>query len=236
MKNIIAIIPARGGSKGIPKKNVRLLGGKPLIAHTIEHALRSKLITKTYVSTEDPEIHKVAVDFGADVVVRPRSLATDTAQVDPLLIHTAKDLEEQENLTIDLIVLLYPTAPFRKIETIDEAIQIVLDDKADSVLSLFEDTTYLWKRREEYVEPTNYDPSDRRPRQQEAWNQWAENKAVYVMKRDRLEKTGCRIHGRVGYVEMEKWRSIDIDTESDLILANALYDTLHRSNQDANGE
>ncbi|MBN1621099.1 MAG: acylneuraminate cytidylyltransferase family protein [Endomicrobiales bacterium] len=224
-KKVVAIIPARGGSKGIIRKNLKDIGGKPLIAHTIEHSQKAKTIDYTVLSSEDKEIQEVARSYGANVIDRPKDLAGDSARVDPLLIWTVNELEKQ-GIYANIIVLLYPTAPLRDVLSIDKAVTMVREEGYDSVLSLYKDDTYLWKVEGDIAAPINYEPAKRMPRQKEAWNQWAENKAVYVMTKDLLLNTGCRLGGRVGYVEMAKWRSIDLDTEDDLFLARSMYERL----------
>ena len=94
--DVLAIIPARGGSKGIPRKNLRLLCGKPLVAYSIEHALQARQVTRTVVSTDDPEIAGVASQYGAEVIMRPADLATDTAGTEPVLLHALSVLEQEE--------------------------------------------------------------------------------------------------------------------------------------------
>jgi N-acylneuraminate cytidylyltransferase len=134
--------------------------------------------------------------------------------------------ERNPGLRVDIIVLLYPTAPLRDVESIDKAVAMVKSGDFDSAISVYHDTRYLWKIEEdgETITPTNYDPNNRMPRQKEVWNQWAENKAIYVMRREVLF-AGGRIGKRCGYVEMEKWRSVDIDEEADLIMARALINS-----------
>jgi len=220
--NVVAIIPARGGSKGIPRKNVIELGGKPLILHTIEQAQSTEIIDLVVVSSEDSEIIEIAERSGAMVLKRSEQYASDSAQVDPLLIITIKELEER-GFSVDIVVLLYPTAPLREVESINSAVRMVRDDEYDSVLSLYEDKSYLWQVNNGTAIPINYDPAKRMPRQKENWNQWVENKAVYVMTRDLIMNTGCRIGGRVGYIEMPKYDSMDLDSIEDLLLVRALY-------------
>lgn len=224
MKTILAIIPARGGSKGIPRKNLQKINGKSLVEHAICHALSSQYINKVLVSTEDSEIAEIAKRPGVEVMGRISEFIHDDSvqEVDRLLIWTVKELEKA-GLKIDIIVLLYPTSPLRKVITIDEAIKKVVEDGYDSVLSLYEDTTYLWRKVGDIVEPINYDPKKRGPRQKEHWNQWAENKAIYVMTRDLLMNTGCRLGGKIGYVEMSKMESIDVDKPEDLILCDMIF-------------
>jgi N-acylneuraminate cytidylyltransferase len=223
--SVYAFIPARGGSKGIPRKNLADLAGKPLIAHAIAQAKASKRIDHVFVSSEDAEIRKVAASYGAEVIDRPDEFIHDNSlqEVDRLLKWTVLELEKQKH-QIDIVVLLYATAPLRQVQTIDEAIRMVAEGSYDSVLSLYEDITYLWRRDGDTVTPTNYNPATRGPRQKENWNQWAENKAVYAVKRDLMVNTSCRLGGRVGYVEMPRWRSVDIDKPEDLELVRRLYE------------
>jgi len=218
-----AIIPARGGSKGIPRKNLQILADKPLVAHAIEHAKQAAMIGRMLVSTEDAEIREVAERWGAETMDRIEEFVHDnsTQEVDRLLVWIVKQLESKGEC-VDVVVLLYPTAPLRKAQTIDEAVSKVVKGDYDSVLSLYEDTTYLWRRNRDAVEPVNYDPKTRGPRQKESWNQWAENKAIYVMRRDLLIETGCRLGGRIGYVEMGKADSIDIDQPDDLAICESI--------------
>jgi len=224
-KQVLAIIPARGGSKGIPRKNIQWVAGKPLVAHTIHQAQDAETVTRVVVNTEDEEIRTVAETYGAEIMGRPEEFFHDNTfqEVDRLLKWSVLDLESQ-GAKIDVVVLLYATAPLREVVTIDQAVRMVTEGDYDSVLSLYEDSTYLWRVDGDTAAPTNYDPATRGPRQKEAWNQWAENKAVYVMKRDLLVETGCRLGGKIGHVEMPKWRSIDVDKPEDLNLVRTLLE------------
>ncbi len=225
--HVLAIIPARGGSKGIQRKNIVDVGGLPLVVHTIRHAQQAKRIDDFVVSSEDHEIRSIAESYGVRTMDRPMEFANDSTlqEVDNLLVWTVKEYEKN-NQSPDIVVLLYPTAPLRDIESIDVAIEMVASGEYTSVLSVYHDTRYLWKTSNDVVEPTNYEPCKRMPRQKEIWNQWAENKAIYVMARDLLLDSGCRLGGNIGYVEMLKWRSIDIDKEEDLIMARALFESM----------
>jgi len=135
MEGIIAIIPARGGSKGIPRKNIKLLNGKPLISYTIAAAKQSKHIERVIVSTEDTEIKEVSMKYGAEIIDRPEELAQDNSPTLPVLQHTIQTLQNN-NEKVKLIVLLQSTAQFQKTEEIDEAIETVLNRNWDSLISL----------------------------------------------------------------------------------------------------
>ena len=224
MTNVSAIVPARGGSQGIPLKNLKEIDGKPLVSITANHGLEADQIDQTIVNSDHPEIRAAGEEAGARVMKRPERFTQDNSvqEVDRLLQWCVEQLEK-EGKNIDVVVLLYPTAPLRTVETVNQAVSMVADGSYDSTLSLYEDASYLWARDDDTVEPTNYDPVKRGPRQKEDWNQWIENKAVYVMDRDLLMETGCRLGGKIGYVEMPEWRSIDVDHPFDLELARFLW-------------
>ena len=123
---VLAVIPARGGSKGVPQKNIRLLAGKPLIGYTIDAARDSKELTNWIVSTDDEAIAEVARECGAEVpFIRPELLATDSAKAIPVIQHALKEMEERDGIQYDAVMMLQPTTPFRTAEDIDEAIRIL---------------------------------------------------------------------------------------------------------------
>ncbi len=223
--SVWAIIPARGGSKGIKRKNLQLLGDHPLVGHTILQAQTSPAITHVLVNSEDDEICQVAERYDACVMGRPEEFHHDNSvqEVDRLLIWTVQQLE-QAGESVEVVVLLYSTSPLRTVEHITQTVQRVTEQGCDSALTLYEDSTYLWQVKDGQASPTNYDPKLRGPRQKENWNQWAENKAVYAMTRDLLLNTGCRLGGKIGYVEMPKWRSVDVDSPDDLELVRRLWE------------
>jgi N-acylneuraminate cytidylyltransferase len=225
MSNAFAIIPARGGSQGIPLKNLKEIDGKPLVTIAASHGLDAENIDHTIVNSDQEDIRAAGAKAGVEVMNRPKRFTQDNSvqEVDRLLQWCVEQLED-DGRTVDVVVLLYPTAPLRTVETIEEAVSIVANGKYDSALSLYEDDSYLWKRDGDTVEPTNYDPAKRGPRQKENWNQWVENKAVYAMERDLLMENDCRLGGTIGYVEMPEWRSIDVDTPSDLAMARQLWE------------
>ena len=134
---VLGIIPARGGSKRIPKKNIRILAGKPLISHTIEAALKSKHINRLIVSTDDDEIARVAEKFGAEVpFLRPASLAQDDTPDQPVFQHALEALKEQDNYEPDIVLHLRPTTPLKTPQTIDKVIEKMRETKADIVRTM----------------------------------------------------------------------------------------------------
>lgn len=220
--SVLAITPARGGSKGVPRKNIKHMAGKPLLQYTVEAVQACPLIDRYIINTEDEEIRKIAESLGVETQGRPEDFWHDNTfqEVDRLLIWAVEDLEKKGD-DIDIVVLLYATAPLRPARAITGCIDLVLNQGYDSALTLYEDRTYIWERVDQSsrVKPVNYDPQKRGPNQLEGWNQWMENKAVYAAKRDLLMNTGCRLGGSVGFVEMEKRDSIDIDKPEDFALA-----------------
>jgi CMP-N-acetylneuraminic acid synthetase len=134
---IMAVIPARGGSKGVPRKNIVLLCGKPLIAYTIETAAKSRLIDAAIVSTDDPEIAEVARKYEGDVpFLRPSELAQDNSPDIDFLKHALQWVEENRNWHPEILVILQPTLPFRTVEDVDNTLQFMLDQNCDSVRTL----------------------------------------------------------------------------------------------------
>jgi CMP-N,N'-diacetyllegionaminic acid synthase len=131
--DVLALIPARGGSKGIPRKNLAPLGGRPLLAWTIDAALGSRAVTRTVVSTEDGEIAAAARELGAEVLARPLELAADDTPMQPVIAHAVEELGAP-----DVLVLLQPTSPLRRAEHVDEAVDLLLATGADSVVSVVE--------------------------------------------------------------------------------------------------
>ena len=148
VKNIVAIIPARGGSKGLPGKNIRLLDGKPLIAYSIEVAKRSKYITRVIVTTDNEEIAEVSKKYGAEVpFLRPFELAVDNSSTESALKHTVDWLEENEGYTSDIVVFMQLTDFFKSSEWIDETIKCLLEDPdLDSAFIGSETHKNYWKR------------------------------------------------------------------------------------------
>lgn len=229
--SVISIIPARGGSKGIPRKNLRLLGGRPLVAWAIEAGQQAKLVDRVLVSTEDAEIAEAARRYGAEVVDRPADLATDDASTDSVLMHAARVAwgggwgggDPQS-----LVVLLQPTVPLRQPGLVDACIQHLRDDDADCVLTGHE-LHFVWSRHDmgypggRAVWGCN--APRRPPRQKMALRErrWAEDGSVYVTRASVLSASGARLAGR--QVLHLTQPTPDIDEESDLAMAEALLQT-----------
>ena len=215
--NTVAIIPARGGSKGIPRKNIKELCGKPLIAYIIETALRVEELDRVIVSTEDKEIAEVAKKCGAEVpFMRPEELARDETPTLPVLQHAVKYLEEKENYKPDIVVLLYATSPLLKHERVSEAIKLLKARGFDSVLSVVEDRGHYWIKRGEDYERLYPKVLKNRQFTEPLLK---ENGAIYLCKRDLLMKENTMVGGKIGFLKMQKEESIDIDEPLDFEIA-----------------
>lgn len=222
--NVVAIIPARGGSRGIPRKNVRLLCGKPLIAYTIETALSSELVDRVVVSTEDEEIAEVSKKYGAEVIRRPGELAQDDTPSLPVYQHAIRHLEKMEDYRPEIIVILQPTSPLRIVEDIDRAIEGFLEAKYDSIVSVCEvehPPHWMYTLAGNRLKPVMKD-GENVTRRQDAPKVYRLNGAVYVTSREIIMKEN-RLLGRDTRAHiMPLERSIDIDTELDFKLADLL--------------
>lgn len=223
-KSILAIIPARGGSKGIPRKNIKDLNGKPLIAYTIEETKKSKYIDKLVVSTEDEEISKISTMYNADVpFLRPKELAEDhTPGIDPIL-YTIKWFQSN-GYKFDYIVCIQCTSPFRKAEQIDAALEKLINKEADSIVSVCESevSPYWMKKIENGIMNDFLDNIPFYPRRQDAPQIYRLNGAIYIAKAEVLLKNkNWYTENTLAYV-MDRKSSVDIDEMIDFKFAEFL--------------
>ncbi|MGB9927145.1 MAG: cytidylyltransferase domain-containing protein [Methanosarcina sp.] len=225
--DIIAIIPARGGSKGIPRKNIKLLAGKPLIAYTIEEALKSKYLNQVVVSTEDEEIENISKRYGAEVIRRPSSLARDDSPTIDSVLHAFEALDIKKEKTY-IIVLLQPTSPLRTFEDIDNAIKLFLNKKCESVISVCEyghSPYWAYKVEEEYLKPV-FGNTYLKMRRQDLPKCYMPNGAIYISTVDFLKDFKNFSHLKTYPYLMPFIRSIDIDSDIDFIFAEAILNSL----------
>lgn len=220
-KNVLAIIPARGGSKGVPRKNIKELAGKPLIAWTIEEAKKSKYIDQLVLTSEDPEIIEVAKSYGCEVpFVRPTELAQDsTPGMDPV-IHAMHNLPKH-----DIVVLLQPTSPLRKTQDIDEAIEKCILNDGKAVVSVVESSNspyWMYSLSEGNYINSIMKLEDIPIRRQEAPVAYSLNGAVYVSTAERLLAERAFLQKRTIAHIMPQERSFDIDTELDFRICETL--------------
>lgn len=223
---ILGIIPARGGSKGVPRKNIKLLGDKPLIAYTIEAALQSQL-TKVIVSTDDEEIAEVSRQYGAEVpFMRPADLASDTASSISMIQHALKTMESIEGICFDGIMLLQPTTPFRLSKDIEDAISIWKEKGSDSVISVV-DVGGTHPARMKYlhdgylIDPPFCEAREGQNRQ-ELEPMFIRNGAIYLTKREVILKGSFKGKTCAAHI-MSDERSVNIDTLFDFEYAEWLY-------------
>ncbi|MCJ7431995.1 MAG: acylneuraminate cytidylyltransferase family protein [Anaerolineales bacterium] len=236
MGKILGLITARGGSKGIPQKNIRDLAGKPLLAWTIEVALSSQCFDKVVVSTDDYRIAKVARDFGADVpFMRPFEMAQDDSSSMDAVLHAVHFLANHENYFPQYIMLLQPTSPLRSSVDIQKAIKIIQDKQADSVVSVttVHQHPYWMKTISPDGRLADFSPTERSyTKRQDLPTAYALNGAIYLARREvLLARSSFYGKNTFAYV-MPSERSLDIDTPWEFHLAELiLKDNLqHESN------
>jgi CMP-N,N'-diacetyllegionaminic acid synthase len=220
-KNILAIIPARGGSKGVPFKNIADVNGKPLIAYTIEAAKKSALFDKIVVSTDNKKIKKVSEKLGAKVITRPRRLSTDKISTESVMLHVLGWLQDNEGCKPDIIFLLQPTSPLRNAQDIKQAYRKFIYEKLSSLLSVTKNRTFIWQKRKNKFTPMNYNYRSR-PRRQEMNYQFQENGAIYITRYSNFMKLKNRLSGNIGYYVMDEEMSIDVDSPLDLAVVEQI--------------
>lgn len=214
-KTILGIIPARGGSKRVPKKNIKLLGKKPLIAYTIEAASKSEYLTDFIVSTDNQEINDVASRFGARVMERPRILATDWAKTIDVIL----DIFRKEEC--DIVVCLQPTSPFRTSKDIDNALKLFLMEKCESVISVCEtgnNQAWLLKMKDKYLVPV-FNNKYFKQRSQDLPKMYIPNGAIYIASKQTLQKYKSFYTNKILPYVMPIERGLDVDNENDFAYA-----------------
>ncbi|MEO8636806.1 MAG: glycosyltransferase [Gemmatimonadales bacterium] len=214
---VLAVIPARGGSKGIPRKNVRFLAGKPLIRYAIEHALASRRIDRVVVTTDDEEVAHVAQVAGAEVLMRPAELCGDAVPLDPVIHHAMTTWEATRGERFDAVVTLQPTSPLLTTATIDAAIERFVAGGGDTLLSVIDDRHLSWTSRDGAWIPAY----ERRVNRQELPPHFRETGGIVVARRECVA-AGRRLGARIDLFEVPARESVDIDTPMDWWLAEKL--------------
>jgi CMP-N-acetylneuraminic acid synthetase len=226
---VLGIVPARGNSKGIYRKNLRLLVGRPLISYTLTAALASEALQRLVVSTDDPEIASVAKGYGVEVpFIRPSELAQDETPQIEVVLHALEVLEESERCRYDVVVLLQPTAPLRSAEDIRSSVKMLLETGGDSVVSFCRveqgHPFYMYTLDGSKPRPL-LDVPPQVTRRQQFPEIYLRNGAIYATRRDVLvEERNFYGHDTRAYV-MPFDRSINIDRETDLLFAEVLLQT-----------
>jgi YrbI family 3-deoxy-D-manno-octulosonate 8-phosphate phosphatase len=219
---VLAVIPARGGSKGVPGKNLATVGGLPLVARAVRACTAARRVTRTVVSTDDPAIAEAARTAGADVVLRPAAIAGDTATSEAAVLHVM-DAHQADGRPLDVVLLVQCTSPFLTSDDVDGVAEAVLDGGADTAHTVAAFHGFVWRE-----EPAggdgfgvNHDKSGR-PRRQDRPQDLLETGAAYAMRADGFRTAGHRFFGRTALVRTDPARVLEIDEPADLARARAL--------------
>lgn len=229
-KRILAVIPARGGSKGIPRKNIRILNDKPLIAYSIEVARQCEYIDKTIVSTDDQEIATIALEYGAEVpFIRPSYLAQDNSKTIDVLLHAVSFYKEQQ-VSFDYLMLLQPTQPIREVYHLQEVIKYAIDEKRDSVVSVCKVEEHPLLMRKIGADGALIPILDLSStmRRQDFPDVYKVNGSIYFNKLDENFSQETSLNDNIYPYLMEREYSVDIDSIADFAAAQKVLDSLQR--------
>ncbi|WP_051951343.1 acylneuraminate cytidylyltransferase [Actinacidiphila yeochonensis] len=219
---VLAVIPARGGSKGVPGKNLATVGGVPLVSRAVRACAGARRVSRVLVSTDDPAIAEVARTAGADVVLRPADIAGDTASSEAAVLH-AMDAHEAAGGALDVVLLVQCTSPFITSEDIDGVVAAVVDGGADTAHTVAAFHGFVW--REDAADGggngVNHDKAGR-PRRQDRPQDLLETGAAYAMRAAGFRAAGHRFFGRTALVHTDPARVLEIDEPADLARARAL--------------
>lgn len=224
----LIVVPARGGSKGIPKKNIYPLKGKPLLAYTLDVIGKAKLVhTDVVVSTDSEEIADVAREYsGVEIVRRPDAIAGDHASTEDALLHALDVMEREHGKTYDAVLTLQPTSPFRRSQTLREFVAAyeAQREEYDALLSLHETRSDFWVRKENGAFSRLYPQAPRRRQEREPL--YIENSAYYITSVAALRQTHLVLGTRVGGFLISEREGIDINEPSDLKMAESVMEEL----------
>ncbi|HCA45985.1 MAG TPA: acylneuraminate cytidylyltransferase family protein [Armatimonadetes bacterium] len=220
----VAVIPARGGSKGVPLKSIRMVAGKPLLAWVVEACRAASGVDRTIVSTDHEGIAEVAQEWGAEVpFMRPAEFAGDLVTLDPVIFHAVQTLEERDAREIDVVLTVQPTCPLLRPETIERSVATLVEGGFDSVIMLREIRHLYWRRVDGHFEPMYA----RRANRQELEPFYPEVGAVFASRRAIITPQD-RLGSNIGHVIGSEEEALDIDTEIDLKLAELLIEQARR--------
>lgn len=241
--NILAVIPARGGSKRVPRKNIKPMAGKPLIYYMINAALKSRMVTQVCLSSDDAEILRTAEKLGGKklhIIERPKKLATDKAPTLPVVQHALKEMEKRLGVVFDYVVLLQPNSPLITAEDVDAAIELLIKKKADSVVSVYQVNSFhpvKMKVIQKDGSLAQAVPSMPETifRRQDLSAVYKRNGGIYVVTRDMVVTGNFSLGFFCGpttypYIMPEE-ASIDIDTPVDFLLAGLLLKARQRNSK-----
>jgi len=231
MIQILAVIPARLGSKRLPKKNIRMLYGKPLLAYTIDSVKNSQHVNRFVVSTEDKEIEQISQSYGAEVITRLLELARDESPTEDVIINVLEQLHNNEQYTPDIIILLQPTSPLRTTEDINNAIKTFLNSSGDSLISVTEhDHTPYWAFRIEKGLLKPEFTKESLKRSQDLPKLYRPNGSIFITRVKTLLKNRSFYTNQIIPFIMPRERSIDINDEFDFSIAEILLKTCEGKN------
>jgi N-acylneuraminate cytidylyltransferase len=221
-KKIHAIILARGGSKGIKKKNLFLINKKPLIYWSINSCLKSQMISETWVSSDNKEILSAAKKYGAKTIVRPKKLSLDKSSSDSAWEHAIKYI--MKNHKIDFVIGVQPTSPIRSNNEFDNALKKFFFNKYNSMFSASNfETFFSWNIKNKKIKP-NYN-LNKRPRRQELDKSILENGSFYIFDTKLFLKFKNRLFGKIGFYLMEKYKGFQIDTLEDAYFVKTIFNS-----------
>jgi YrbI family 3-deoxy-D-manno-octulosonate 8-phosphate phosphatase len=216
-----AVIPARGGSKGVLRKNLQKVGGLSLVARSVAAAVKARMVERVFVSTDDAEIALAAREAGAEVILRPPALASDTASSEDALLHALDGWESAGELP-DILAFIQCTSPFVRGEDIDGAVRALMETRADCAITLSASHGFLWRKSQDgFLQGVNHDGVVRQ-RRQDREPEFLENGAVYVLRVPAFRRVKQRFCGPVAFYEMPAERSMEIDDQHELEVARRL--------------
>jgi CMP-N,N'-diacetyllegionaminic acid synthase len=211
-KKIIVIIPARGGSKGIPGKNIKIFNGKPLINYSIEYALESDLISEVFVSTDNHKIAEISENMGAKIIWRPNHISGDTATTESAVEHALTQIQ----MNPKQIILLQATSPLRPKNSLSKIIEHFNYNNFDSLLTISPTHRFFWELKND-IATANYDYLNR-PRRQDMKDseiKYIENGSVYIFTKNNFKETKNRLGGKIGYYIFPEEYSFELDSIND---------------------
>ena len=221
----LAIIPARGGSKGVPNKNIRKINGHPLIAWSIRQALAVPSITNVVVSTDSEEIALIAREYGAEVpFIRPKELAQDETPTEPVMAHSI-EWYESSGIKHDAVILLQPTSPLRLSGSLQKAVDYFEVEKVPSLLSVCESHAFFWRKTNPVSASYDFKNRPRRQDINEEERSYKETGSIYITLLDSFKKFNNRLVEKVLPFEMEEIESYEIDTEVDFLVIESLMNS-----------
>lgn len=218
---VVSVIPARGGSKGVARKNLERIGGISLVARTVLTALEAELVERVYVSTDDADIAEAAKLAGADVIIRPTALASDSASSEDALLHACETIEKDLGHQPTVLLFMQATSPFTAAENVDMAVRRVLDGSEDVVFSALETYEFLWRDSSEGVVGANHDQGSR-PRRQDREPHFRETGGFYALRWSGFLAARFRFFGRIGIQRVDAVEAMEVDSYADLEIARAV--------------